>query len=230
MTATRLLLLSLTLFVGLPSACLVAAEKPMNVLVLYADDWRYDTLGIAGNPIVMTPELDRLAGQGVHFTQNCVTTSVCGASRANLFTGQWLSRNGSGKFGMFKTPWEETYPGALRNNGYYVGHVGKWHNSKFPAKHFDFGRSYKGGHWYKTKDGEPIHVTQRNENDAIEFLQTRPKDQPFCLTVAFFATHAVDRNPDQFLPQPESMELYNCLLYTSPSPRDRQKSRMPSSA
>ena len=53
-----------------------------------------------------------------------------------------------------------------------------------------------------------IHVTKRNENDALEFLETRPKEKPFCLTLAFFATHAVDHHPDQFRPQPQSMSLY----------------------
>jgi arylsulfatase A-like enzyme len=51
-------------------------------------------------------------------------------------------------------------------------------------------------------------VTQKNENDALEFLRARPADKPFCLTLAFFATHAEDKNPKQFLPQPESMALY----------------------
>ena len=44
--------------------------------------------------------------------------------------------------------------------------------------------------------------------DSLQFLEERPKDQPFCLTVAFFATHAEDSHKDQFLPQPESMKLY----------------------
>ena len=185
-----------------------AADKPRNVLVLYADDWRHDTLGAAGNAIVKTPRLDALAEQGMRFTQNCVTTSICGVSRACLYTGQWMSRNGCTGFSMFTTPWEKTYPGQLRDHGYHVGHIGKWHNGKFPQKQFDFGRSYYGKHWYQGKDGKPIHVTQRNENDALEFLQTRPADKPFCLTLAFFATHAEDRHPDQFLPQPQSMKLY----------------------
>ena len=215
MKNSKPLLLSLGILVIILSL-LHSQEKPMNILVLYADDWRYDTLGIAGNPIVKTPHLDALAKEGVYFTENCVTTSVCGASRANLFTGQWLSRNNSGSFGMFKTPWEETYPGALRENGFYVGHVGKWHNSKFPTDKFDFGRSYKGSHWLKTKDKKNIHVTKKNEIDALDFLKTRPKEKPFCLTVAFFATHAVDRNPDQFLPQPESMKLYQELTIPVP--------------
>lgn len=61
----------------------VAAEKPMNIIVLLADDWRYNTLGCAGNPVVKTPALDHLAGEGTRFTHACVTTSICGVSRAS---------------------------------------------------------------------------------------------------------------------------------------------------
>lgn len=181
---------------------------PMNILLLYADDWRHDTLGAAGNPIVQTPVLDQLAREGIRFTQNCVTTSICGISRASLFTGQWMSRHKNRSFGPWKTPWSETFPGLLRQNGYYVGHVGKWHNGKIPTEHFDFARSYYGTHWMTRSDGSRIHVTQKNEHDAVDFLRGRPTDKPFCLTVAFFATHAEDTNPLQFLPQPSSMELY----------------------
>lgn len=186
----------------------VAESTPMNILVLYADDWRHDTLGVAGNPVVKTPTLDGLAQGGMRFTHNCVTTSICGISRASLFTGQWMSRHGNRSFKPWKTDWAETYPGLLRENGYHVGHVGKWHNGKFPAKNFDFGRAYHGRHWIEEKDGTKIHVTQKNENDALEFLQARPDNKPFCLTLAFFATHAEDHNPLQFLPQPESVDLY----------------------
>ncbi len=208
---------------------LAAAEKPMNVVVLYADDWRNDTLGVAGNPVVKTPNLDRLAGEGMRFTQNCVTTSICGVSRATLFTGQWMSRHGNAAFAEFKTPWAETYPGLLRENGYFVGHVGKWHNGKFPAEHFDFGRSYFGKHWMTEPDGSKIHVTQKNERDALEFLKTRPTDKPFCLTVAFFATHAEDSNPLQFLPQPESMKLYeDVTIPMAPNANDESFHRLPS--
>ena len=192
------------------------AAKPMNIVVLFADDWRHDTLGCAGHPVLKTPNLDRLAGEGIRFTRACVTTSICGVSRASLFTGQWMSRHGNPAFAAFKTPWEETYPGLLRANGYHVGHIGKWHNGAFPAKRFDFGRSYSGTHWIKQEDGTKIHVTQKNENDALEFLRTRPADKPFCLTLAFFATHAEDGNPKQFLPQPESMALYEDVTIPVP--------------
>ena len=206
-----------------------AAEAPMNILVLYADDWRHDTLGSAGNPIVKTPRIDALADEGVRFTHNCVTTSICGISRANLYTGQWASRNGCHGFNMFRTPWNETYPGLLRANGYHVGHVGKWHNGKIPKDQFDFATSYAGRHWYQTPEYGRIHVTQRNEKDAIKFLSERPKDKPFCLTLCFFATHAEDGHKDQFLPQPESMELYKDVTIPTPNvDMDESWKRLPS--
>lgn len=199
-----LALLALCLSLDMPAA----AAKPLNILLLYADDWRHDTLGCAGNPVVQTPHLDRLAREGVRFTQACVTTPICGVSRASLFTGQWMSRHGTRAFEMFQTPWAETYPGLLRAQGYWLGHVGKWHNGKFPAEAFDFGRSYAGTHWLKQPDGSQVHVTHKNEQDALEFLRTRPRDKPFCLTLAFFAPHAEDQHPQQYLPQPESLALY----------------------
>lgn len=208
----RISVLSLTLglvLIGAPrvNPQVVAQARP-NILILYADDWRYDTLGIAGNRIVKTPNLDRLAGQGVRLTRSHVTTSICGVSRASLLTGQWMARHGNRAFEMFRTPWSETYPGLLRANGYWVGHVGKWHNGKFPAEQYDFGRAYSGKHYLKEPDGSLIHVTRKNENDALEFLRTRPRDKPFCLTLAFFATHAEDDNPKQYLYQPQSESLY----------------------
>ena len=211
--------MSISWLAGCIDVC-AAQHEPMNILVLYADDWRHDTLGCAGNPIVKTPHLDRFAMQGVRFTHNYVSTSICGVSRASLFTGQWMSRHGNPAFAAFKTPWEETYPGALRNNGYFVGHVGKWHNGSFPKDRFDFGRSYAGTHWIKQSNGEVIHVTKKNEIDAIDFLNQRAPDKPFCLTVAFFATHAEDGNPKQYLPQPESMQLYQDVEIPVPMSAD----------
>jgi len=197
-----------------------AAAKP-NVLILYADDWRHDTLGVAGNPVVRTPSLDGLAAEGFRFTNARVTTSICGVSRASLFTGQWMSRHGNRAFEAFQTPWAETYPGLLRANGYHVGHIGKWHNGKFPTEQFDFGRSYSGRHFIEELDGSKIQVTRKDENNALEFLRTAPRDKPFCLTVAFFATHAEDQNPKQYLYQPESESLYQDV--TIPTPKTATK-------
>ena len=211
-----------------PLANAATPSKPLNIVVLYADDWRHDTLGAAGHPVVKTPHLDQLAKEGMRFTHNCVTTAICGVSRATLLTGQWMSRHGNPAFAMFTTPWAETYPGLLRKNGYHVGHIGKWHNGTFPQDKFDFGRAYSGTHWIREADGTKIHVTQKNENDALEFLRTRPTDKPFVLTLAFFATHAEDQNPLQFLPQPASMELYKDTVIPVPkTSSDEDFKRLP---
>ncbi len=197
-----LLLLALTL-VRLP-----AADPAPNIVLLYADDWRWDTLHCAGDMSVKTPNLDRLATQGVRFTNAMVTTAICGVSRASMLTGQWMSRHGNQAFNAFTTPWEQTLPGLLRSNGYWVGHVGKWHCGKFPAERFDVGKAYSGRHWIKRPDGSEVHVTAQNQADALDFLRTRPADKPFFLTVAFFAPHAEDNHPEQYRPQPFSAEWY----------------------
>jgi arylsulfatase A-like enzyme len=191
-------------------------KKP-NIIIFYGDDWRHDTLGVAGHPIIQTPNLDRLASQGVRFTRNCVTTSICGVSRASLYSGQWMSRHGADQFVMWDTPWELSFPALLRENGYHTGHIGKWHNRPDPVGKFDFGRYYNGKHWYPDGNGGEIHSTARNEKDAMEFLSTRPQDKPFYLNVAFFTPHAEDGHSEQFRPQPESMALYQDITIPTPA-------------
>ena len=193
----------------------VAGKSP-NIVLLYADDWRWDTLHCAGNATVKTPNLDCLANQGVRFTNAMVTTAICGVSRASLLTGQWMSRHGNQGFSAFQTPWEQTLPGLLRSRGYWVGHVGKWHCGKFPAERFDVGKVYSGEHWIKQPDGRGVHVTVQNEVDALDFLRTRPTDRPFFLTVAFFAPHAEDSHPDQYRPQPRSADWYTGAIVPVP--------------
>jgi len=185
-----------------------APKKPLNIVFLLADDWRFDTLGIAGNPVVKTPNLDKLARENFRYTHACVTTAICGVSRSSFLSGQWMSRHGNRSFNAMTTPWPQSYPGLLRANGYHTGHVGKWHSGPFPQQEFDFGRAYSGTHWIKRDNGSEIHVTRKNEEDALEFLATRPKDKPFLLNLWFFAPHAEDEHPDQYRPQPESMSLY----------------------
>ena len=80
-------LFAFTLLAALGSAAEPA--RPPNILFLFADDQRHDTLGAAGHPIVRTPALDRLAADGVRFRNAFVTTSVCWVSRAVVLTGQW---------------------------------------------------------------------------------------------------------------------------------------------
>ena len=207
-------------------------KKPMNILLLYGDDWRHDSLGSASGGFVKTPFLDNLATEGIRFTHNCVTTSVCWISRATLYSGQYVSRHKSIEpmKPAFYEGWNQTFPHLLRENGYYYGHVGKWHfkdYDTFVKPRFDWERMYYGHHWFNERDG-PIHTTKKNEKDAIEFLQQRPKDKPFFLSVCFFTPHAEDGNPEQYLPQNESMALYaNDTVPTAPSATDEAWKKMP---
>ena len=75
------------------------AARPMNIVVLVIDDTRWDSIGAAGNRIVHTPRLDRLASEGIRFTQARVATAICMTSRASLLTGQYMSRHGIDLFG-----------------------------------------------------------------------------------------------------------------------------------
>ena len=85
-----LFVLLLAAFVGMSLGCASGTRKgtpdqaPLNIVLLYADDWRHDTLGCAGNLVVQTPRLDALAAGGVRFTHNSVTTAICGVSRATM--------------------------------------------------------------------------------------------------------------------------------------------------
>ena len=77
-------------------------QQPLNIQLLYADDWRHDTLSAAeGSNVIQTPFLDSLAKQGVQFRYNCVTTSICWISRATLVMGQFYSRH---RHSLFQGP------------------------------------------------------------------------------------------------------------------------------
>jgi len=208
-------------------------RKPMNIVLFYADDWRHDTLGAAGNPVVKTPILDALAEEGVRFTENCVTTSICWVSRATLYSGQYLARHHFEMLGRGRTTWEN---GTERNMGfevphnetvysllkqkkkYAVGHAGKLGLWVELDRHlnFDFMVDEDGWHWRKI--GTRLwHITEKNTADALRFLMTREKDRPFFLNVAYFATHAVDGDTRQYMPQNASMSMYQNVTIPMPA-------------
>jgi arylsulfatase A-like enzyme len=106
-----------------------AIRRP-NILFLLSDDQRWDSQGCFGNTIISTPEIDRLAGEGVKFNNSFVTFSVCCASRAVILTGIY-SRSRSGgedSLAAITTPrnWNATFPALLKENGYFTGFIGKW--------------------------------------------------------------------------------------------------------
>jgi len=202
----------------------VEVRGPMNILLLYADDWRHDTLGAAGNPIVKTPVLDALAAEGVRFTNNCVTTSICWISRATLYSGQYLARhhfeilgkgrtvevNGTSVKMGFEVPQNETIYSLLKQKANYTtahaGKLGLWVDMN-RGMNFDFFVDEDGWH-YRQIGGKLWHITEKNTADALRFLTTRDKSKPFFLNLAYFATHAKDGDKRQYLPQNSSLSMY----------------------
>lgn len=185
-------------------------EERLNVVILYGDDWTLKTLGVLNN-YVKTPNLDSMASQGMLFTHNCVTTSICMISRATLYTGQYASKHETylpGSKAMYRDGvWNETLFSLLANNGYHTGMVGKWHHSPPPKGTFNIFKNYYASH-YITRDNITKHITEWNEEDALEFLQNRPGDKNFALLVSFFAIHAEDHGQEKYRPQNRSMHLY----------------------
>lgn len=190
-------------------------DERMNIVLFYADDWTMRVLGKL-DPNVKTPNIDKMADEGMLFLNNCVTTSVCWISRATLMTGTYYARHLQSHPSteqMFETHnWNETLFPKLKSAGYWTGLFGKWHAPQPSDKMkqaFDKREMYYGKHWMTGKDGKPQHVTDRNREHAINFLKSRPKDQKFALKVSFFATHAEDNNIPSYKPMNWSrMEIY----------------------
>lgn len=190
-------------------------DERLNIVLLYADDWTLKVLGKL-NPHVQTPNVDKLADEGMLFPYNCVTTSICWISRGTLATGTYAAVHRHVKIAddhLFTNQhfeWKDTLYPLLKQNGYYSGHVGKWHGP-LPREHakstFDVMNNYYGSHWLN-RNGKRRHVTDLNGEDALNFLKHRPRDKPFHLTVAFFATHAQDGHHPPYNPMNESKALY----------------------
>jgi len=201
-----------------------APTRP-NIIFLLADDQRADAVGYAGNPIVQTPNIDQLAHDGVAFRNAYVTTPVCAISRASIFTGEYARRHGILDFTTDFTPdqLQQTYPALLRAAGYRTGFIGKFGvGDNPPAAAFDYWRGFAGQGEYLTQDsaGHSIHLTRLMSQQAIHFLDSQPRTQPFALSVSFKAPHVQDEAVTQFIPETTDASMFSSITIATPATAD----------
>ncbi|MDZ7606235.1 MAG: sulfatase-like hydrolase/transferase [Cyclobacteriaceae bacterium] len=198
-----------------------------NIIFILTDDQRWDALGYAGNETIKTPEMDKLAKEGVYFKNAIATTPICAASRASIFSGlherthKYTFQTGP----MRHQYMAEAYPKVLRDAGYYTGFFGKF-GVEFPGKEamfdtiddYDRNNQYKDyrGYFYKTLNGDTVHLTRYTGQQALDFIDNSPDGKPFCLSLSFSAPHAHDGAPDQYFWQKEPDALYQNMDMPGP--------------
>lgn len=166
----------LILFSG--SIQFIAAQntKP-NIIFILTDDQRFDAMGYAGNNIIQTPEMDKLAEEGVYFRKAFVTTPICATSRASLFTGlHERTHNYCFMRGLIKEAYMKTsYPYILREGGYYTGFFGKLGVAYEKKEQLfdeieDYDRNNKcpdyRGYFYKTINKDTVRLTRYTGHKA----------------------------------------------------------------
>ena len=220
---TVLLALSLPAWAQNPEA----PGNPPNIVVVLADDQGYADVGRFGARGFTTPNIDRMAAEGVVFTNFYVSQAVCSASRASLLTGCYSERVGirgalmpSSTVGLSSD--EETIAGMLKAKGYATGIFGKWHLGHYreflPLQHgFDeyFGLPYSNDMWPVDYDGRPMEKGKSSypplplieANDKISEIRTLADQSDLTTLYTQRAVRFIERNRDRpfFLYVPHSM-------------------------
>ena len=200
-------------------------ERRPNIIFLLTDDHRYDALGVMGNPVIQTPNLDRLAKNGTLFTNAYVTTSISCSSRASVLTGQYVSRHGVCDFTTDIEPerFAETYPVLLRKAGYKTGFIGKFGIGleNQPKDQFDFWTcepKHQPDYDNKDRFGNYYHHTDQVSREIAQFLDNfAGNEEPFCLSVSFKAPHTQDGDPREFITHPRYDKYYRDVHIPEPA-------------
>jgi choline-sulfatase len=201
--------------------------KP-NIVFFFADDQPPSALGCYGNPVIKTPVLDRLAAQGVRFTNAFVSQPICWVSRTNILTGLTARSYGTPKDrDLARADAVRTlYSDILSESGYRTAYYGKWHarmpGGFKPESHFDeFEFIDRDPYFKKLPDGTLRHETDLIVDRGINFINKQPKDKPFALNLWFNSCHAEDddRRPGiGHFPWPQSADgMYDDI--DTPLPR-----------
>ncbi|QEG43123.1 sulfatase-like hydrolase/transferase [Roseimaritima ulvae] len=225
-TLVCLLLGVLLSLAALPAAEADASKKP-NIVVFLADDMGWGDSATYGHPLIQTPNLDKLASQGVKFTQCYSACGVCSPSRSAILTGRTPYRNGvyrhlSGNHEAHLRASEITYPKLLKSIGYETCHVGKWHlnsKSQFNTDQYPQPGDHGYDYWMAThNNAEPSHRNPRNfvrngqpvgelqgysaplvAAEAARWLsEVRDESKPFALSVWCHEPHSPIATGPQF--------------------------------
>ena len=170
-------------------------SKQPNILLIYADQMRYDTMGCSGNPVIRTPHIDRLAAEGVQFTEAYTSYPLCCPFRASVLTGKYAQGHGMVQ-NHFPLRGGQTFLAELmRDAGYRTGYIGKWHLEGGPKPGFvpperrfgwDHFIGFNRGHQYMSSvffnDQGQAHHSKRYEPDyqtdqVIDFIVDASTDR-----------------------------------------------------
>ncbi len=165
------------------NSSLQAAERPNFVLII-ADDVSYDDLGCFGNPAIKTPNLDRLAAEGMAFDRAYLTTSSCSPTRCSIITGRYPHNTGAPELHMPLPADQYMFPKSLREAGYHTVLAGKNHMGAAIKPAFD-------------EISDP--AGPGGERNWVKQLKRRPQDKPFFMWFAAVDAHrewqTTDRDP-----------------------------------
>lgn len=198
-------------------------SKKLNIIHIMTDDHSYQTISAYGHPLsklAPTPNIDRLAEKGMLFQQAYVENSLSTPSRACLMTGLYSHQNGQRRLGKGIDTTKTFVSEILQQNGYQTAIVGKWHMQCEP-KGFDYySILWDQGNYYnpefRTNDSDGKYVKEEGyathliTDHAIEFLEHRDKEKPFCMYVHHKAPH---RN---WKPETKYLSLYEDVEFPYP--------------
>ena len=193
-------------------------EKPMNILYIMCDDHSYQTISAYDHRFIETPNIDRIANEGVRFTNSFVANSLSGPSRACLLTGKHSHKNGFTDNTNSFDGNQQTFPKLLQQAGYQTAIVGKWHLTSDPTG-FDYWNILIGqGNYYNPyfiDNGEKKQIegyaTNITTDLALDWLDNkRDKDKPFCLLLHHKAPHRT------WMPDTCDLDLYEDVVYPIP--------------
>lgn len=195
------------------------AQKPMNIIYIMSDDHSYQTISAYDKRFINTPNIDRIANEGVRFTNSFVANSISGPSRACMLTGKHSHANGFTDNSAVFDGSQQTFPKLLQKAGYETAVIGKWHLTSEPTG-FDYSEILIGqGIYYNApfiKNGEKIeskgYATNVITDKAIDWMENiRDKNKPFCLLLHHKAPHRT------WMPDLQDLELFSDTTFELPA-------------